>query len=72
MITPDEIHPEAWRRADLHKARKRQRPHEARIGQVSYQCKKGDHRLKCTKLNCPCECHAEERELMASDTRRDT
>jgi hypothetical protein len=36
------------------------KPVRSRVGEISYQCRRGDHGLKCMKLNCPCECHAEE------------
>lgn len=34
-------------------------PRSTERGQVSYQCRRGDHR-NCYKLDCPCPCNHEE------------
>ena len=66
MIQVDEIHPEAWRRADLYRIRTSKRERKDKVGEVSYQCKHGDHKLHCMKLNCPCPCHDAERAAVST------
>lgn len=38
------------------------KPVKAKVSEKSYQCKQEKHKLQCTKLNCPCPCHDDERE----------
>lgn len=66
-IQPSEIHPDAWRPRDLHRIRvttNATRERKSKVGEVSYQCRKGHHKLHCMKLNCPCPCHDAEQEAI--------
>lgn len=30
-------------------------------GKISAACKRGEHKLQCTKMDCPCTCHKDEK-----------